>query len=120
MAFAGHERSLGLAILNFESDLLPANPTQTWSKGQPHRIVTEAERHGHPHPTVRRADPHMEILDVLARQATSVEVGCIDCLYMTSLQDLSFPVQSRSRYPGAARTPDANGVPTAIDAGQVE
>ena len=79
MAFAGHELPLRLALLPLELSLLPPNPSQARDKSQPHRFIVKVQRRGHPHPTTRRVDAYVEILDGLVddldRYPTNVEAG---------------------------------------------
>ena len=65
MALAGHELALGLAILLGKFGPLPVNPSQARNDGQTHGVIVEPQRGGHPHPTTRRIDAYVEVLDAL-------------------------------------------------------
>ena len=76
MALAGHELALGLAILLGKFGPLPVNPPQARNDGQAHGVIIEPQRCGHPHPTTRRIDAYVEILDAPCGQPLPGSLGC--------------------------------------------
>src|ERR1035441_3613731 len=65
MALPADHFTLGLAGLSLEARLLPLDPTKFADYCQAHRVIGHCQGGRHPHPTIGRVNPEVQVLDGL-------------------------------------------------------